>query len=152
MQRCKTKIRSVSLKKKGTGVPHLLVVHVAGASDERGPAFRVELQRGDAVPSVSLSRDLGSQNLQAVPGRKTCKNKVCDECIVHLYLFGRKRTSADICCSVLRRDRLWPSLWGWILLESFPWRGVPADLDADVPPSTGSQQGQKSFSLIWRRQ
>lgn len=35
--------------------------------------------------------------------------------------------------------RVWPSLWGWILLESFPWRGVPADLEADVPPSAETQ-------------
>lgn len=71
-------------------VSHLLVVHVAGAPDERGPAFRMELQGGDAVPSVSLSGDLWSQNLQAVPGRKTCENKVCDNFTVHLYHFGRR--------------------------------------------------------------
>ena len=47
---------------------YLLVVHVAGAADERGPAFRVQLQGGDAVPAVSLSRNLRGQHLQAVPG------------------------------------------------------------------------------------
>lgn len=72
-------------------VSHLLVVHVAGASDERGPAFRVELQGGDAVPSVSLSRDLWSQNLQAVPGRKACKNKVSDNFMVQHYYFRIRR-------------------------------------------------------------
>lgn len=66
-------------------VSHLLVIHVAGASDERGPAFRVELEGGDAVPSVPLSRDLWSQNLQTVPGRKACENKVSDNFIVQLY-------------------------------------------------------------------
>lgn len=39
---------------------HLLVVHVAGAPDERGPALGVELQGGDAVPPVPLSGDLRS--------------------------------------------------------------------------------------------
>lgn len=36
---------------------HLLVIHVAGAADERGPAFRVELQGCDAVAPVLLSWD-----------------------------------------------------------------------------------------------
>lgn len=72
-------------------VSHLLVVHVAGAPDECGPAFRVELQGGDAVPPVSLSWDLRSQNLQAVPWRKTCENqnKVCDASVVDLYNLSR---------------------------------------------------------------
>lgn len=52
------------------------------------------------------------------------------------------RASADVSHSVLQCHRLWPSLWGWILLESLPRRGVPADLDADVPPSTGNSNVQ----------
>lgn len=76
-------------------VSHLLVVHVAGASDERGPAFRMELQGGDAVPSVSLSRDLWSQNLQAVSGRKTCGDKACDHFIVRLYETGAQFLHQD---------------------------------------------------------
>lgn len=83
---------------------HLLVVHVAGAPDECGPAFRMELQGGDAVPSVSLPGDLWSQNLQAVPGRHTCENKVCDNLIVNLLLLYQRRTAADIYYSVLHRD------------------------------------------------
>lgn len=39
---------------------HLLVVHVAGAPDECGPAFGVELQGGDAVTPVPLPGDLRS--------------------------------------------------------------------------------------------
>lgn len=54
---------------------HLLVVGVAGTSDEGGPTFRVELEGSDAVSSVSFSGDLWSQDLQAVPGRKACKDK-----------------------------------------------------------------------------
>ncbi len=72
-------------------VSHLLVVHVAGAADERGPAFRMELQGGDAVPSVSLSRDLWSQNFQAVSGRQTCENKVSDTFRVCLDYRSRRR-------------------------------------------------------------
>lgn len=83
---------------------HLLVVHVAGAPDECGPAFRMELQGGDAVPSVSLPGDLWSQNLQAVPGRHTCKNKVCDNLVINLLLLYQRRTVADIYYSVLHRD------------------------------------------------
>lgn len=59
-----------------TRVAHLLVVHVAGAADERGPALRMELQGGDAVPSVSLPGDLRSQDLQAVSRRKACETRV----------------------------------------------------------------------------
>lgn len=58
---------------EGGRVAHLLVVHVAGASDERGPAFGMELQRRDAVASVLLSGDLRGQNLQAVPGGEACE-------------------------------------------------------------------------------
>lgn len=36
----------------------LLVVHVAGAAQQCGPAFRVKLQGGDAVPAVPLAWDL----------------------------------------------------------------------------------------------
>lgn len=68
---------------------HLLVVCVAGTSDECGPAFRVELEGGDAVSSVTLSRDLWSQNLQTVPGRKACNDTPavnstchCPECLL----------------------------------------------------------------------
>lgn len=67
-------------------VSHLLVVHVAGAPDECRPAFGVKLQRRDAVSSVPLSRDLWSQNLQAVPWREACeKQKFCENFIVNVY-------------------------------------------------------------------
>lgn len=53
---------------------HLLVVGVTGTSDEGGPTFGMELKGSDAVSSVPFSRDLWSQDLQAVPGGEACKD------------------------------------------------------------------------------
>lgn len=84
---------------------HLLVVRVAGTSDEGGPTFRMELEGCDAVPSVTFSRDLWSQDLQAVPGRKACNTFGVNS--------GRVSLQVDFTlCS--------PSRGGWVLLESFP--------------------------------
>lgn len=55
--------------------PDLLVIHVAGAAQECGPAFGVQLQWSDAVSSVPLTRDLRGQNLQTVPRRQTWKKQ-----------------------------------------------------------------------------
>lgn len=63
---------------------YLLVVHVAGTADECGPAFRMELEGGDAVPSVPLSWDLRGQHFQTVSGREAYKNK---EPLLHSTLF-----------------------------------------------------------------
>lgn len=54
----------------------LLVVHVAGTADECGPAFRMELEGGDAVPSVPLSWDLRGQHFQTVSGREAFSVRV----------------------------------------------------------------------------
>lgn len=52
----------------------------------------MELQGGDTVPPVSLSWDLWSQDLQAVPGRKACEKKFSKIVMVHFIT-----TSADNC-------------------------------------------------------
>lgn len=49
----------------------LLVIHVAGAAQECGPAFGVQLQRSDAVSPVPLTRNFWGQNLKTVPRRQT---------------------------------------------------------------------------------
>lgn len=83
-------------------ITHLLVVHVAGAADERGPAFGMKLQGGDAVPSVPLSWDLWSQNLQAVPGRKACADNSYYDSYNRLSRFLlQRRTSTVWLCECL---------------------------------------------------
>lgn len=98
---------------------HLLVVHVAGAPDERGPAFRVKLQGSDAVAPVSLSRDLRGQDLKAVPWWKTWRDSAewtlsCCVCLFLLHLLPPLTFS-------VRVDLAWVAAVA--RCSSWPWRG-----------------------------